>query len=118
VILLYQDCEALQWLSNNQNSQTFACSRFSDTESAVDFVRQLYRLGAQEVRVAGILDERWRSAEDGGPYNDCIVVYLPKDEQQRNSIFEFYLQEIDNNNCHDGEHPIGQSHERISFWWD
>lgn len=99
--------EAKAWLSNNKNKQCFAGNEFESTEKALEFVNEIYSLGAVEIFISQILDEPWRIKEEGGPYADTLIIKLPTDSQQRKRIFDFIGSNIQDN---------GQ--ESITLWWD
>ncbi|WP_028390843.1 hypothetical protein [Bacillus cihuensis] len=86
--------EALEWLKSNNNSSALASDRFGETVNAIKFVEKLYELGVSKVNVIGIQDEPERIEDEGGPYATSLIVDLPKDNEKRNKIIEFYKKEM------------------------
>ncbi|WP_088010849.1 hypothetical protein [Gottfriedia acidiceleris] len=86
--------EALEWLRRNNNPSAFATNRFGETINAISFVEKLYELGAVKVNVVGILDEKERFKNEGGPYAQSLIVELPEDNVKRNKIMKFYKKEM------------------------
>lgn len=114
--------EALEWLENNNNPSALATDRFGETIHAIKFVEKLYELGALKVSVIGILDEPERVEEDGGPYASSLIVELPKDNESRNKIIEFYKKEMDEQGIEEGEGILewneSKSNEgKLGFGW-
>lgn len=106
--------EARIWLKENKSNSALATNRFGDTETAREFVEELYEMGAVEVKVDNIMDEKWRIEEEGGPYADTLIVKLPKNSKQRAEIFKLQEKEVDSTELI--EKDKGQ--EEIIFWWD
>ena len=107
--------EARTWLNENKSRFcALATNRFGDRETAKEFVEKLYKMGAVEVKVDNIMDEKWRIEEEGGPYADTLLVKLPKDSKQRAEIFKLQEKEVDSTELI--ENDKGQ--EEIVFWWD
>lgn len=46
------------------------------------------------MNVVGILDEKERIEEEGGPYAGSLIVELPEDYTKRNEIIKFYKKEM------------------------
>ena len=114
--------EALEWLENNNNPSALATDRFGETIHAIKFVEKLYELGVLKVSVIGILDEPERVEEDGGPYASSLIVELPKDNESRNKIIEFYKKEMDEQGIEEGEGILewneSKSNEgKLGFGW-
>lgn len=107
--------EARSWLKNNKNKSALATNRFNDTKTAQKFVEQLYQLGALEVIIDNILDEKWRVQKEGGPYADSLIIKLPADTQKRIELFKIFNQEFKHENF-ENEKDMGQ--EKIMLWWD
>ena len=103
--------EALEYLKTRE----LAPNRFEDVASAVAFVKELYRLGAMNVRVDGI---RKASGIASGVYADTLVVTLPNEPEKRKPIFDL----CDKENAEagfDNDNPTGDKGQRhLEFWWD
>ncbi|MEH7453696.1 hypothetical protein [Gottfriedia acidiceleris] len=95
--------EALEWLKNNNNPSAFATNRFGETINAINFVEQLYELGTGKVCVVGIIDEKERIEEEGGPYAESLLVELPEDDVKRNDLIKFYEKEMEEQGISEGE---------------
>lgn len=108
--------EARHWLSSNPNRHAFAGNRFEDTQAALEFVEQLYALGAVSVRVDNIFDEAWRIAENGGPYADTLVVELPNDSRSHIALRELFEHELGELQGLDLDQYQGE--DELTFWWD
>ena len=121
-MILLKTFEALEWLENNNNPSALATDRFGETIYAIKFVEKLYELGVLKVSVIGILDEPERVEEDGGPYASSLIVELPKDNESRNKIIEFYKKEMDEQGIEEGEGILewneSKSNEgKLGFGW-
>jgi hypothetical protein len=107
--------EARIWLKENKSRFcALATNRFGDREAAIEFVEELYEMGAVEVKVDNVMSEKWRIDEEGGPYADTLIVKLPKNSKQRADIFKLQKKEVDSTELI--ENDTGQ--DEIIFWWD
>jgi len=95
--------EALEWLKSNNNPSAFATNRFGETMYAIRFVEKLYELGAGKVNVVGILDDKERIEDEGGPYAESLLVELPEDGVKRSAIIKFYEKEMEEQGICEGE---------------
>lgn len=107
--------EAREWLRNNANESAFASNRFGTTDAAAAFVEQLYALGAPIVHVTNIYREDWRIQAEGGPYADMLIVQLPDDATQRDSLFVLYEKEM---KAEGFDAAYGDGQQEIILWWD
>jgi|SRR5271157_2796009 hypothetical protein len=105
--------EALEFLTNSNNSSAFASNYFGDTETALAFVKRLYEAGAVKVEVDNIYDEDWRIDREGDAYADTLFIHLPEDKGKRLDIMQVACasrpDEIDDD--WNGDEPI-------RLWWD
>lgn len=85
--------EATKWISTNRNFAPFGSNHFPSNEAAAKYIRDLYRLGATAVYVTDILDEPDRIKSEGGPYSDCLHVYLPSTGPRRRALFALEAKE-------------------------
>ena len=108
--------EARQWLTTNSNRHAFAGNRFKDTQAALEFVKQLYALGAVSVRIDNVFGEAWRIAEYGGPYADTLVVELPEQARSRMVLRELFEHELGELQGLDLDQYEGEN--ELIFWWD
>ena len=104
-----QHPEARNWLTSNRNSYCFAGNRFEHKDKALDFVEQLYRVGALRVEVTDIYDEEWRIGTEGGPYADTLRVHLPSDSDL---LAELMLL------CMDADEFSVSGSTAARLWWD
>ena len=107
--------EARQWLQTNSNKLAFAGNRFGETINALNFVEDLYALGARKVEVTNIFNEKWRIRENGGPYADTLIVTLPDDSRQRYDLIELATAEMEKEGFPTGSNFGGR---RLILWWD
>ncbi|NJN95587.1 MAG: hypothetical protein HC875_16490 [Anaerolineales bacterium] len=78
-------------------------------------MEQLYQVGAVKVYVAGLYEEEWRIAQNGGPYADTLIVDLPADSQKRRDLFRISNEESEKEGF-EPETDGGQN--ELWFWWD
>ena len=114
----YNRCEALRWLSGNKNPHAFASTRFDNTQAAVDYVAQLYDMGATLVDITDIYSDPDRIKSEGGPYADVLIVHLPGDSARRNSIMTVYRREVSLFGCNNGDEASSVYGDEIVMWWD
>lgn len=107
--------EARQWLQTNANQYAFAGNRFGETINALNFVEDLYALGARRVEVTNIFNEKWRIRENGGPYADTLIVTLPDDSRQRFDLIELATAEMEKEGF-PTESYFGE--RKLILWWD
>jgi hypothetical protein len=107
-----QKVEALSWLQSNPNPFPFASNRFGDKEEAINFVKELYRLGCEKVYVTNILDEDWRMREEGGPYADTLIAELADSGYGWKAISKIHEEETE-----DFERAF-DADTKFRFWWD
>lgn len=111
----YDGPEARRWLQRRKrNSDPLAANHFASRDSALQFVDELYAAGATKVIVPGSCIQDG-VADDGGPYADALVVFLPADPVARTVICQRCERELD-----EPEHePIDTSDPNPVFlWWD
>ncbi|MEH7400785.1 hypothetical protein V7148_07350 [Gottfriedia acidiceleris] len=114
--------EALEWLKSNNNPPALATNRFGETIYAINFVEKLYELGAGKVSVVGIIDEKERIEDEGGPYAESLIVELPEDDVKRNDIIRFYEKEMEEQGIDEGEgtlewNEINLDNGILGFGW-
>lgn len=115
--VFFEKYEALKWIQSNPNDSPFAGNRFTK-ETALKFVRKLYRLGAVHVAVDNIFDEPHRIKSDGGPYADSLVVLLPH-SSKRLDIIELYRAEAIREGLIDPDQTVDDTiDDELIFWWD
>lgn len=106
--------EARAWLLSNPNRSALAANRFMTTQAALDFVDELYALGAVSVKIDNILDDEKRVQTEGGPYADTLIVELPsgRGRKQLYDLFEYEMTE---------QHVPLDMYDHgnfLHFWWD
>jgi hypothetical protein len=106
----YEGPEALSWLRGNANEAALAVNHFGSTPAAIEFVSQLYALGAEQVIVpeTSIHDE-----DDMGPYADALVVFAPADQKLRSAVYARCEKELDEPGKLDP-----QETSPLFLWWD
>jgi len=114
----FKTVEALEWLKKNNNISAFSSDRFGETSNTIEFVENLYRIGAVKVNVGGIWEEPERIEEEGGPYASILLVELPEDPERREKILDIYNMEIKKYELNEGEEFEGVSKNILAFWWD
>jgi len=107
--------EASKWIATSGNFAPFASNHFKTRAAALEFVRNLYRLGAKSVYVGDIMDEPTRIKREGGPYADALYVLLPADHAHRQALFEVEAQEAKAAGFGPTE---DKGQEQMFFWWD
>ena len=107
--------EAANWITTNGNFAPFASNQFSSRKQAVEFVRNLYRLGATKIYVVNIMDDPEHIHYEGGPYADALYVYLPADITKRAALFEVEAREA---RAEGFEPTKDEGQRRLFFWWD
>ena len=110
--------EAREWLKGNANESGLASNRFGLTANAREFVEQLYAAGAERVIVPGscVKDDSETIKLEGGPYADCLSVFLPKDPGKRAAVLQMCRLEIER----EGFDPPDDSaaDDFVFLWWD
>lgn len=109
------DPEAHAWLASNPSDHALAIKRFGTTGLALDFVRRLYKLGAEDVRVGNVCNDIERIQRDNGPYADMLIVKLPKDAESRTNLYDVFVYEMQ-----DGQGLELAEFERadeLILWW-
>lgn len=116
--------DAASWIKNNPNPNCFAGNRFESKIQALEFIDQLYQLGAKKVSVDTdqALDEEWRIQREGGPYVDALVVELPEDIKQKKQLAALFVKENEELQYEPEAIPIVSEEilgrDQITFWWD
>jgi hypothetical protein len=117
----YTGTEALEWLRYKAAPQGFALNRFPSKVEAIDFVEQLYRLGAAKVFVPdnSVRDYPKLRLEIGGASSDSLVVVLPSESSKREALLNFYQREASAEGLADDtqEEAIVDG-QYLFFWWD
>ena len=121
--------EALKWLQDNLNPAGFASNRFTMSE-AIEFVENLYALGASKIIVPDemIKMESCVGLKGEVPYADGLTVFLPKDRQKAEAAARVCLAEIESEGFLRNEEddaisiedalPAAIQSEIIVLWWD
>lgn len=116
------DMEAVKWFKNNKNKFAFADNCFEGTKKALAFVKKLYRLGATKVEIdpTSVSDEAERIEEEGGPYADAFIIYLPKNKSKRLDLQSaIYFMRPTEIYCGKGYKPANWNKDDvIMVWWD
>ena len=109
--------EAREWLTGNGNESALASNRFGLTAEALEFVEQLYSAGAERVIVPRtcLMDEPDRIKLEGGPYADCLSVFLSKDPDKRSAVLQLCRREIEREGFDPDE---GTVDDFVFLWWD
>lgn len=84
---LAEEPEARAWLQNAGESACIAGARFAEAGSSLTMVTQLYALGAQTVRIRGIVEQHSILCADQ------MTVVLPEDDSAARSLVEFLAAE-------------------------
>lgn len=109
--------EAREWLKGNRNESALASNRFGETQGALEFVDELYRAGAERVIVPRtcLQDDADTIKLEGGPYADCLSVFLPKDPDKKSSVLQLCRREIEREGFDPDE---GSVDDFVFLWWD
>jgi len=102
--------EALAYLK----TRTLAPNRFKNAESAVQFVDELYRLGAAKVMVDHI---RKAGLNEQAIYADTLVVTLPVEPEKRKMIFDICAREEREEWQSETEATKDRGQKRLEFLW-
>ena len=108
--------EAASWLRANWSDNAFAANRFDTTANAIEFVDELYALGATQVCVDDVMmlpNHNWT------PYADALLVTLPDDPAKRSALFEF-MEEVGKPDEDGGDDHllIDSGRTVVRLWWD
>jgi hypothetical protein len=106
-----QGPEALNWLRKSNNESALASNRFGATQNAIQFVQQLYDVGAERVIVplASI------TKDEAEVYADSLVVTLPSQADKRERVWKLCAREIER----EGGKPGNNSGDnQVLLWWD
>lgn len=113
--------EALSWLKTNKNEYCFASNKFKDKRQILALVKKLYKLGAVKIEIDNIMDEPERIEDEGGPYADTLLVYLPKNKTERlelkAAMFKTRPDEIGSSKTVLNEINWNKD-DMIRLWWD
>lgn len=101
--------EAREFLSGEKRE--ISINRFKSKSDSVDFVEQLYKIGAIAVYVTGI--QNYKSEYEMSV--DQMIIELPKNKEMRHKLFDFCNKEIRNEGF-DPEKDSGQ--KELQLWWD
>ena len=109
--------EAREWLKGNGNESALASNRFGLTAGALEFVDELYRAGAERVIVPRtcLQDDADTIKLEGGPYADCLSVFLPKDPNKKSAVLQLCRREIEREGFDPDE---GSVEDFVFLWWD
>jgi hypothetical protein len=103
--------EACKWLSENESDSALASNRFGSTETAIQFVNELYRAGARRIVVPE------EAIDDDGVeiYCDSLVVIMPTDGEKRRRVRAICDREI----RREGFDPREDGDaDQVYLWWD
>lgn len=114
---LHRGPEALQWLNATNNPAALASNRFDNTADAIEFVENLYELGATKVTIseACIYNSQEVIDEEGGPWADGLVVELPIESDKRDAVTAVLRKEAIAEGVPDHDPPYDN---RVFVWWD
>ena len=109
--------EAREWLKGNKNESALASNRFGLTAEALEFVEQLYTAGAERVIVPRtcLQEDPDTIKLEGGPYADCLSVFLPKDSEKKSAVLRICRREIEREGFDPDE---GTADDFVFLWWD
>ena len=109
--------EAQEWLTKNGKESALASNRFGLTADALEFVDELYRAGAERVIVPITCrqDDPDTIKLEGGPYADCLSVFLPKDPDKKSAVLQLCRREIEREGFDPDE---GSVEDFVFLWWD
>jgi hypothetical protein len=106
----YSGLEARRWLLRNRHEAPLAVNHFGSAAVARRFVDELYAAGATRVLVP---EDHIRDRDDGGPYADALVVFLPAATDARASVCRRCQRELDQPEPFDANDP-----NPLFLWWD
>lgn len=106
----YGGPEARRWLLRNRHPAPLAANHFPDAAAARLFVDELYAAGATRVLVP---EDHIRDGDDGGPYADALVVFLPAAFEVRAAVCHRCERELDEPESFDVNDP-----NPVYLWWD
>jgi hypothetical protein len=109
--------EAREWLKVNGNDSALASNRFGQTQGAIEFVDELYSAGAERVIVPRtcLQDDADTIKLEGGPYADCLSVFLPTDAQKKSAVLKICRREIEREGF---DADAGTVDDFVFLWWD
>ena len=109
--------EAREWLKGNKSESALASNRFGLTAEALEFVEQLYTAGAERVIVPRtcLQEDPDTIKLEGGPYADCLSVFLPKDSEKKSAVLRICRREIEREGFDPDE---GTADDFVFLWWD
>ena len=111
--------EAREWLISNNNKHALAGNRFASTQEAINFVENLYSIGAVKVTIpnSAIYDSNNRIQQEGGPYADALEISLPTTQSEREAILNIANQEATNQGMvFNPESDV--INNKLLLWWD
>jgi hypothetical protein len=106
----YSGPEARRWLRRNGNPAPLGANHFPGATAARSFVEELYAAGATRVMVP---EDHIQKDDDGGPYADALVVFLPAAADARETVCQRCQRELD-----DPEPFDVNDLNPIFLWWD
>ncbi|WP_420627297.1 hypothetical protein [Candidatus Leptofilum sp.] len=112
--LLSDEPEALAWLEKNPDPSPLASNRFDGKGEAIQFVKNLYDLGATNIYVAGAYKNM------GIIIADSLNFELPTKEQNRKKILELVETEMRNEGIPEEDLAKLKDYQEstMGFWWD
>ena len=112
--LLSDQPEALAWLEKNPDPSPLAPNRFDGKVEAIQFIKNLYDLGATNIYVAGA------SENMGIIIADSVNFDLPTNKRNRKKILALVETEMRNQGFfeEDLEKLKDYQESTIGFWWD
>jgi hypothetical protein len=108
--------EAAAWLRANWSESAFATNRFGSTAKAIEFVDQLYEMGATGICVDNV---RMLPNHDWTPYADTLLVRLPEDSAKRSALFD-HMKQVGKPDKDGGDDHllIDSGQGEVRLWWD
>lgn len=114
--------EAKKWIMQNKNKHCFASTHFLDKQEAIQFVKDLYQLGAISIKVSDIMEEPWRIQYDGGAYADMLAFLLPEDKDKiidiMARVFQELPDEVDSGTNSAVLPAVWKPGKLIRLWWN
>jgi hypothetical protein len=107
--------EAREWLTRSEHPAALASNRFESTEDALNFVGQLYELGARRVFIPK------NSIRDDGPegeYADSLVIDMGQPEASA-ELAALYVEEAEEQGLEVEPDNLPFEEDRyLLLWWD
>ncbi len=118
----FDDTESLEWLKDETHD--LAINRFSDKKEAIQFIKNLYKLGSPLILVSNIESSPGYNGEgkllDNVMHSDVLLVKLPDDHKKCKALIKIYKYETKMQGF-----PVTKDQEELllgeeflEFWWD